>query len=146
MEHNKFRFKAICAPGTRHHLQKIKGIIRSAGKPKIFCIGKNKTGTTSLKAAMAELQYRVGVQRDAELLIHDWAIRDFRRIVRYCRSAEFFQDVPFSYPYTFIAMDQAFKGSKFILTVRDNPEQWYNSLVKFHSKLFGEGGAHAVEN
>lgn len=116
------------------------GRIRNFGKPKIFCIGKNKTGTTSMSAAMNELGYSVGNQSNAELLIHDWAKRDFRKIIKYCKTAEFFQDVPFSFPYTYIAMDQAFKGSKFILTVRDNPEQWYQSLVNFHSRKFGKDG------
>ena len=87
-----------------------------------------------------ELQgYTVGNQRQAELLFDDWVKRDFKRIIRYCRTAEFFQDAPFSYPYTFIAMDQAFPGSKFILTLRDNADKWYDSLIRFHGKLWGNG-------
>lgn len=111
--------------------------VKSIGKPKIFCIGLNKTGTTSLKKEMELQGYTVGNQRQAELLFDDWVRRDFRRIVRYCRTAQFFQDIPFSYPYTFIVMDHAFPGSKFILTVRDSAEQWYDSLIRFHSKLWG---------
>ena len=109
-------------------------------KPKIFGIGANKTGTTSLKAAMEDLGFIVGIQRKAENLIDDWAIRDFNSIKRYCFSAQFFQDTPFSLPYTFVAMDQAFPNSKFILTVRDSPEQWYNSLTNFHARLWGKNG------
>jgi hypothetical protein len=87
-----------------------------------------------------ELQgYAVGNQRQAELLFDDWVKRDFRRIIRYCRTAQFFQDAPFSYPYTFIALDQAFPGSKFILTLRDSAERWYDSLIQFHGKLWGNG-------
>lgn len=124
----------------KKHVIRIGRIVKYAGKPKVFGIGQNKTGTTSLKAAMNELGYSVGNQREAELLVHEWAERDFNKLIRYCRTAEFFQDVPFSYPYTFIVMDQAFPGSKFILTVRDNPEQWYDSMVRFHSKKFGKNG------
>lgn len=113
--------------------------LKAVGKPKIFCVGLNKTGTTSLKKEMETQGYTVGNQRQAELLFNDWVKRDFRRIVRYCRTAQFFQDVPFSYPYTFIALDQAFQGSKFILTVRDNAETWYESLIHFHGKLWGSG-------
>ena len=47
------------------------------GRQKIFGIGRNKTGTTSLKAAMNELGFVVGRQRTAEKLIFDWAKRDF---------------------------------------------------------------------
>lgn len=105
---------------------------------KIFCIGFNKTGTTSLKVAMKDLGYVVGHQQTAEKMSVQWVKRDFSRLIKYCHSAEFFQDVPFSFPYTFIAMDQAFPHSKFILTIRDSPEQWYTSLTRFHAKLWGE--------
>lgn len=111
-----------------------------SGNPKIFGIGYNKTGTTSLKAAMVELGFVVGHQRTAEKMIQDWANRDFKRIIDYCKSAEFFQDVPFSKPYTFVVLDHEFPDSKFILTVRDSPEQWYNSLTKFHAKKWGKNG------
>ncbi len=35
------------------------------------------------------------------------------------------------------ALDQKFPGSKFILTIRNSPEQWYESLTRFHAVLFG---------
>ena len=108
-------------------------------KQKIFCIGLNKTGTTSLKKEMELQGFVVGNQRRAELLFDDWVKKDFSRIIKYCKTAQFFQDVPFSLPYTFIAIDQAFPGSKFILTIRDDAESWYNSLIRFHGKLFGNG-------
>lgn len=121
-------------------IKKFIGRIKSAGKPKIFGIGNNKTGTTSLKTAMQELGFVVGHQQTAEKLLDDWAKRDFKQIVRYCKSAQFFQDIPFSKTYTFVVLDHEFPGSKFILTVRDNPEQWYNSLTRFHAKKWGENG------
>lgn len=113
--------------------------VRVYGKPKIFGIGFNKTGTTSLKIAMDELGFVVGNEFRAKFLFDDWVKRDFSPIEKYCRSAQFFQDSPFSLPYTFVAMDQAFPKSKFVLTVRDDPEQWYNSLIRFHGKLWGNG-------
>ncbi|MGM0589755.1 MAG: sulfotransferase [Bacteroidota bacterium] len=118
----------------------IVGYLRSIGSRKIFGIGSNKTGTTSLEAAMRELGYVVGHQRTAENLIDAWARREFKRIVSYSKTAQFFQDIPFSKPYTFVVLDYEFPGSKFILTVRDNPEEWYNSLTKFHAKLWGKDG------
>lgn len=114
-------------------------VLRFYKKQKIFCIGLNKTGTTSMKKAMEELNFKVGNQREAELLFDDWIKRDFKRLINYCKTAEFFQDAPFSFPYTFIAMDLAFPGSKFILTIRDDAVQWYNSLIRFHGKLWGNG-------
>lgn len=73
-------------------------------------------------------------------MANDWAKRDFNTIVDYCKTAEFFQDIPFSKPFTFVALDQVYPGSKFILTMRDNPEQWYNSLTKFHAEIWGKDG------
>jgi len=109
-------------------------------QPKIFCIGRNKTGTTTLHKTFLQHGFRVGSQSKAESLIDAYALRDFKKIIRYCRSAQAFQDLPFSLPYTYMILDNAFPGSKFILTERDNDEQWYNSLVKFHSKKFTNSG------
>jgi 3-oxoacyl-[acyl-carrier-protein] synthase III len=64
------------------------GAVRSVGKQKIFCVGCNKTGTTSLEVALRELGYIMGDQATAELLtIQYWGKRDFRRIIRYCYTA-----------------------------------------------------------
>ena len=115
--------------------------LRAIGRlqnPKVFCVGRNKTGTTSLAAALTSLGYRVGRQRDAEFLMEDWGRRDFRRLIKYCHSADAFQDVPFSHDYTFQAMDAAFPGSKFILSIRDSPEQWYQSTIRFQAKRLRE--------
>ena len=112
----------------------------SSAKGKIFCVGRNKTGTKSLSKALKKLGYKIADQRPTEMLLDDWFNRDFSRIVSFCKSGgDVFQDVPFSLPFTFVVMDQYFPGSKFILTVRDNPEQWYNSLVRFHSEKFSPG-------
>lgn len=106
---------------------------------KIFCIGANKTGTTSLSKTFNDWHFIVGNQREAELIALDHYTNDVSKIIKYCRSAEVFQDVPFSLPNAYIYLDKAFPKSKFILTVRDNKDMWYNSCVKFHSKLFGDG-------
>ncbi len=120
--------------------------VRTFGKPKIFCIGCNKTGTTSLQKALIDLGVIVGEQWIAERLIHDWGRRDFRRLFRYCHTAQAFQDVPFSWPFTFQALDQRFPHSKFILTVRDTPEQWYGSMMSFYAALFGDHSLTHVEH
>lgn len=107
--------------------------------PKIFCIGMNKTGTTSIEKVLVDLGFSIGVQLSGELLINDWAKRDFRAIIEFAKTANAFRDVPFSLPYTFQALDQYFTNAKFILTVRNNAEEWYWSKVKFHSKRWADG-------
>ena len=128
----------------RRFVRLVSGTLRSLGKQKVFCIGKNKTGTTSLKKALEELGFIVGDQTLGEHLIHDWATGDFSRLFLYCQTAQAFQDHPFSLPKTYKALDQKFPGSKFILTTRDTPEQWFRSLVNYHSKIFGNGNIPTV--
>ncbi len=119
----------------------VKNIRKAKGKQKIFCIGRNKTGTTSLKAAFEAFGYAVGNQRKAEVLTGKHYFEgNFQPIIDYCKSAQVFQDLPFSYPETYKQLDQAYLGSKFILTVRDSSEQWYQSITRFHAKLFGKNG------
>lgn len=113
---------------------------------KIFCIGLNKTGTTSIESALRKLGYRLGDQVKAELLLHEYAKRNFRLIAEYCFTADAFQDAPFSFPFTFAAMDQFFPNAKFILSTRDTAEQWVDSLVNFHSKTFGNGNVPTRED
>src|SRR5690349_10358789 len=105
---------------------------------KIFCIGSGKTGTTSMGAALASLGFKLADQAIGESLIEDWAKRDFRAIIDHCKSADAFQDVPFSLDYTYAALDQAFPGAKFILTVRESSAEWYESLTRFHTKIVGK--------
>lgn len=104
-------------------------------KTKVFCIGENKTGTTTIEAVLASLGYKIGNQRKGELLLRDWADRNFKPIVKLCKTADAFQDVPFSNDFTYQTLDYAFPGSKFILTVRNNKDEWYESMTRFHTKI-----------
>jgi hypothetical protein len=105
-------------------------------RPKVFCIGHNKTGTTTLERVLKDFGYRMGSQVKGELFIDDWYNRDFKRIVKFAKSADAFQDIPFSLPETYKHLDAHFKDARFILTERDSAEQWYDSLTTFHSKMF----------
>lgn len=109
-----------------------------SNRRKIFVIGRNKSGTTSIGAAIASLGFKLGNQSGAELLMEDWARRDFRNIVKYCGTADAFQDVPFSLDYTYQIMDHAFPGARFILTMRSSSLEWYESLTRFHTRIVGK--------
>jgi hypothetical protein len=106
---------------------------------KIFCIGRNKSGTTSLAAALDQLGFRLGSKMAGQALLVDWVKRDFRPIARHCRTADAFHDIPFSLDFTFQAMDMVFPGSRFILSVRSSPEEWYESYIRFHTQVVGKG-------
>ncbi|WP_420578295.1 sulfotransferase [Ekhidna sp.] len=107
---------------------------------KIFCVGRNKTGTTSLAKLFKNLNIPVASQRPAELLFDDWKNHDFSRLTKMVKyGGVVFQDVPFSLPNTYQVLYEAYPSSKFILTVRDSPEEWYTSLTSYHSKVFNNG-------
>jgi hypothetical protein len=131
----------------KRELKKQYNIRRVHGKKKYFCIGRNKTGTTSLKKAFEDLSYISGDQRSAEWLTDRFYFSgEFEPIIEYCKTAQVFQDVPFSYPDTYKYLDAAFPGSRFILSVRDNAEQWYRSITRFHAKMFGNGKIPTAED
>jgi len=113
-------------------------LFRSKSQIKIFCIGANKTGTTSLENALSDFGYKMGNQQEAELLLNDYKLANWKPIIKFCDSAQAFQDIPFSCPYTWLILHHYFPEAKFILTVRDDSNMWYNSLVRFHSKLFAD--------
>ncbi len=115
--------------------------------PKIFCVGFNKTGTTTLLQEFKSLGYATGNPLEAQLIANRHYFRgEFRPIINYCATAQVFQDAPFSYPGTFRHLDDAFPGSRFILSVRDSADQWYSSLTRFHAKLFGNGRVPTCED
>lgn len=109
-------------------------------KKKVFCIGLNKTGTTSWAQAMNDLGYRVGNERAAEIFFDDWAQKKYSRILRFCNSAQAFQDVPVSLPGLYVKLHQRFPESRFVLTIRDSAQQWYRSVTRFHAKIWSEEG------
>ncbi|MDZ7628842.1 MAG: sulfotransferase [Parvularculaceae bacterium] len=97
----------------------------STARPKVFCIGFQKTGTTSLYAALEQLGYKT-----AAVVGRDWraerlAAEGAGACIDTARDFDAAQDMP--WPIFFRELDEAFPGSKFILTVRD-PESWFASI------------------
>ena len=104
---------------------------------KVFCIGLNKTGTTSLSKYMERHGFTCSDQIIGELLLTKYASGDHREFLDHCKSAEFFQDIPFRIPGCHKILMKAFPEAKFILTLRNSAEVWYKSLVTYHRKVFG---------
>jgi hypothetical protein len=91
---------------------------------KIFCIGFQKTGTTTLDEALQMLGYRVcGVRKD---LVPALKNGDWEAIFREVEKYDAFQDNP--WPLIYKELDRQFPGSKFILTLRD-ADKWLRSIV-----------------
>jgi len=105
---------------------------------KIFCIGFGKTGTCSLGKVLRDFGFKdAKSQRSVELLGSDWGgHKNPSEIIKYCQSGDFFKDNPFGLLDLYKDLDLAFPNSKFILTVRNSPEIWYNSLIRAHTNMF----------
>lgn len=91
---------------------------------KIFGLGLNKTGTTTLGACLQCLGFRHS-SFDLDLLKHV-AIGELDPLFTTVASHDSFEDWP--YPLVFEELDQRFPGSRFILTRRSSPERWLASL------------------
>lgn len=96
-----------------------------SSKPKVFCIGFHKTGTTSMEKALKMLGYRVtGGNWVKEEGIGEVVLE---RALALVPQYDAFQDNP--WPILYQELDRAFPGSKFILTMRP-PEKWFASMLK----------------
>ena len=118
-------------------------------RPKVFCIGFHKTGTTSLKMALMQLGYRVTgpfARRDRN--IGETVEAKARQII-----AEYdaFQDNPWPIIYRFL--DREYPGSKFILSLRPT-DKWIASVVDHFGSsqppmrewIYGPGKGNPVGN
>lgn len=124
--------RSITRPGRSRNI-----VAGAQTKPKIFGIGFNKTGTTSLEDIFKHYGYRLPDQNEQErLLTRDVFNNDYARLKEFVEQYDAFQDMPFSQGLSFVACDALFPEAKFILTLRDEDE-WFDSLYRFHKKIFG---------
>jgi hypothetical protein len=98
-------------------------------RPKVFGIGLNKTGTTTLGACLTRLGYRHQSYSSEALA----AYREGRiaEVVEMTRGFESCEDWP--WPLVWRELDEAYgEGARFVLTTRISSEVWVESL-KAHS-------------
>lgn len=110
---------------------------------KVFGIGLQKTGTSTLGKVLTILGYKVQQDTDHDLVraLIDGKLEDLRK-----RAMEYdgFEDNP--WPMVFKELDQWYPGSKFILTSRDE-NNWIQSICRhfgsnaseFREWYYGEG-------
>jgi hypothetical protein len=103
---------------------------------KIFVIGFNKTGTTTMDVVLRLYGYSLPDQHEQEAkLSKQFFAGNYAPLHEFVRNYDAFQDMPFSQEHTYIVADTLFPGSKFILTERD-PEAWFESMCRFHKQFF----------
>lgn len=113
-------------------------------RPKIFCIGLNKTGTTSFGDALAMFGYqRCGWATSlSPRLVREYFEGDLSTIRNVAYKFDVLEDLP--WPLVYQEMDQHFPNAKFVLTVRESPGKWLESISKHivneyegHRKIYG---------
>ncbi len=113
---------------------------------KIFCIGYNKTGTTSLEATLRFYGYSLPLQKEQEVRLSKNVFEtNYLEFLAFVQKYDAFQDMPFSQGLTFVAADALFPNSKFILSVRES-DAWFQSLKLFQMKKMGIDTKNVSEN
>lgn len=115
--------------------------------PKVFGIGFQKTGTSSLDQAFRILGY----SSDKGVFINAPAKRSsifiappltnakvLERVMPMAKAKQAFSDNP--WPMLYRELDALFPGSKFVLTIRD-PQNWITSLIRH----YGEAESDVLE-
>jgi len=94
---------------------------------KVFGIGLNKTGTTTLGACLKNLGYRhCSYRRD---LLEAFRDGDSAAALRFADRFDSFEDWP--WPLLFRELHAKYgEDARFVLTLRRNPEVWLESLKK----------------
>jgi len=104
---------------------------------KLFCVGWNKTGTTTLEAVLRAYGYQMPNQQEQETRLTLPVLRcDYTELRRFVDRYDAFQDRPFSQDETYAVVDALFPDSRFILSERD-PDAWFDSMQRAHRKVFG---------
>ena len=100
----------------------------AAGKRKVFGIGLNKTGTTTLAKCLRRLGYRhMSFRRDLLLAVRENRLADVFAVTD---EYEYFTDWP--YPLIYPELFERYDDALFILTTRISSQVWLDSL-KAHS-------------
>jgi len=108
-------------------------------KEKVFGIGLGKTGTTSLGCILKDLGYKhCGFER---ALLFNY-IRKERDLIERCLSDfESFEDYP--WPLMYRELAKRYPNAKFILTLRNDVDQWYDSLSN-HLRVIGGNATYRI--
>lgn len=101
--------------------------IKKKKRPRVFCIGFWKTGTTSLYKAMKILGYRT-IRLPYVNTYDKFGDQKFVKKIKKC-NFDAFVDYPIGYSDLYKSLDEAFPNSKFVLSIRDSDlfiKSYYN--------------------
>lgn len=109
---------------------------------KIFGVGFQKTGTSTLREALKVLGYRV--KDCSPRTLFPILRKDWNKVLKILKNFDAAEDTPWYYIYE--DLDRLVPNSKFILTVREE-ESWYKSVARHigdlrspeHEWIYGRG-------
>src|SRR5438270_8453783 len=108
-------------------------------RPKVFCIGGHKTGTSSMAQALSTLGYRMFPEQlwygDSSLRAEYYA-GEFDRLSALVAQYDAFEDSPFNHSDFYVWLFHACPDAKFILAVRDTANV-VESYRRFLTKIEG---------
>lgn len=97
---------------------------------KIFCIGMNKTGTTSIGHALGMLGYArsgwTGQSAQFTLRWHEGQVSP--KMIEVMARHDVFEDIP--WPLYFRELDKMCPNAKFVLTLRRDEAAWLSSIQR----------------
>ena len=96
---------------------------------KVFGIGSQKTGTTTLGVCLETLGFTPHVMWPKARIIRGYA-QNPENALRYAENYRSFQDAPWSYGDFYKQLDLRFPKSKFILTER-SVDSWLASFIRY---------------
>lgn len=96
-------------------------------KTKVFCIGFQKTGTSSMRDALKSLGYSVAGHYGTDLPVEELRERYVEIGLEMAKDYDAVQDMPWALIYR--ELDAAYPGAKFVYTMRD-ADNWITSMVK----------------
>jgi len=106
---------------------------------KVFGTGLNKTGTKTLGECFRTFGFH---NQSYDLgLLKAWARGDLEEIFRVSDRFDSFEDWP--WPLLYREFDRRYPDAKFILTLRKDPETWFDSLCR-HAELTGPTEAREI--
>jgi len=103
---------------------------------KVFCIGFNKTGTTSLGKSLELLGYN-NASFNRIVWNRYYRKNQIDKVLKYTAKFQSLDDLPWLKEDMIPILDKSFPNSKFIYLTRDE-ESWKKSLYKWSYNRFGE--------
>ncbi len=108
---------------------------KSSYSDKVFCIGFNKTGTTSVGKSFEILGFR---NLTFNQKVWDLYLKGKKnKVLKYAAKYDSFDDLPWLKEDMIPLLDKNFPNSKFVYLTRDE-QSWKNSYFNWRYKKFGD--------